>query len=371
MSSYSTENINNIFKRVYTFSGYIAASSVVILFIISVVGVSSFIVAEASQHIKSLKNSEILNRDTVEFYLLRLGKNNSETSAYNIFIEQQIVSLMYWVFAIVVTAAVFQCLIILGLAVIGSRSNTAEMPSAVNSGKSVGNFIMNESTAFMSIAIMLGLAILYTVVFREDFVKNVQPDVNAISEKIKDLSEVIYDNLTTDEQFLKHVVNNNIRECYNIINKQGSRSEKIGSMIFTMSIFNYYKSVSDIRDFDKIKSIFTPNMIRIRSVDPFSYLYHNQKSFITNLFQKAEPYIKKALHNSEKTNAARQNAKSRINDVNRKLANMFAISSIRDGVRTYMVWCCLISLFAVILIGLLYSDKFVRFFIQIKMLSSK
>lgn len=346
------------FSIAYPFFGYLAGIFVVTLFIISLINLLSFLSAELSQNISLSLNKNILNKDSVEDILWKLAKNNSETSAYHIFLEQQVVSAMYWFFASIILYVVIHSLVIIALMIYDRIRKSTEAKATVPAVK-VDIDINTFLPPFFSILVMVVLAIVYSSIFTNYFIKDVQPDIIEISKSIKDLSEIIYDNLSTDEAFLKNVVNENMTECYKIINKNGNRVEKIGSMIFTMSIFNYYKNNSDMdpRHFEKIKSIFTTTQIRLRSVDPFSYLHYNRKTFIPNLYQSTEFNIRQVLDTNAKKNAVRQNVKNRLNDVNRKLVHMFTISSVRGDVRTYMATCFIIALFFSILIGLIYANQ--------------
>ena len=357
------ENVNKGFLKAYPYFGYFAAILVITLFIISLIDVISFGAAEISQNIAVATNQNLLNIDTMETIMLRLAKNSNTTTAYNIFLQQRLVTFMGKFFSIIILwlvihVAVYFLLMMYENYNAGKKCTTeAEAPVAPEPKQNVDGMVI----AFFSIIVMIALASVYSSIFGNFFQKDVQPDIIQLSKTIKDLTEVIYDNMTTDEAFLKNLVGNNMSECYKIINKQGNRTDKIGSMIFTISLFDYYKQQSDKRILEKIKPIFTTTQIRLRSVDPFSYLYYNQKAFINNAFEYTSGHIKKVLDTGPKRDAIRQDVKNRLNDVNRKFANMFELSAIRNNLRMYMFVCLLIAFTFSVIICVIYGKQISSF----------
>ena len=370
----SSANINDGFLKMYPYVGYFAAILVVTLFIISAIDIFSFLSAELGQKISLMLNPNLLNKDSIEQILFKLATNNSKTSAYNIFLEQQVVALMYWCVAGTIMYIIIHTLLVFFLN-LKDKNKTQEAPVPVPAQVPDTQVSKNDmlATPFLSVLTMFGLSLVYSATFTNYFVKDVQPDIIELTKSVKDISELVYDNLCTDEVFLKNVVDDKMSECYKIINKQGNRAEKIGSMIFTMSLFNYYKTSSDKRVFEKVKSIFTTTQIRLRSVDPFGYLYYNQKTFIPNLYQTTEDKITAVLDTPAKRSAVRQNVKTRLNDLNRKLVNMFLISSIRSNVRMYMIVCCIIALVFTIIICVIYGKELLKFYTDVleKILQNK
>jgi hypothetical protein len=363
--------INSIFVKGYPYIGYISALLVITLLIVSLLDIISFITHEISQNISLSLNPKLLNKDTNEAYLLRFAKKTTDASTYNIYVAQQVTSVMYLLFGVIIIYIIIHVGFIFLLPLykhINKKETTNTAPAPTTSNASLISSIQDiDSKPFFSILVMIVLAIIYSATFRNYFIKDVQPDIIELSKSITDITGLIYDNLTTNEKFLTNLVNENMDECYRIINSQGNRSENIGSMIFTMSLFDYYKKFSDKRIFEKVKAIFTIKEIRNRSVEPFSYLYYNQKTFIPNMYQSTEIIFKKHINK----NIVRQDVKNRINAVNRKLVNMFLITSISSNVRMYMIVCCLIAGVFAILIGILYADEFLIQFNKIKDLLSK
>jgi hypothetical protein len=361
-------NVNKGFLKVYPYFGYFAAILVITLFIISFIDMISFATTEISQNIAVATNQNLLNRDTMETVMLKLAKNSNTTTAYNIFLQQRLVTFMGKFFSIIILwlvihVTVYFLLIMFENYNAGKKCTTdvSANNAPVESENAQANHVQSMVIAFFSIIVMIGVASVYSSLFGSFFQKDVQPDIIQLSKTIKDLTEVIYDNMTTDEAFLKNLVGNNMSECYKIIVKQGNRTDKIGSMIFTISLFDYYKQHADKSFIEKIKPMFTVSQIRLRSVDPFSYLYYNQKAFISSAFEYTASHIKKVVDTETKRDAIRRDVKNRLNDVNRKFANMFEMASIRNNLRMYMFVCTLVAFTFSILICIIYGKQISEF----------
>jgi hypothetical protein len=303
----------------------------------------------------------------METVMLKLAKNSNTTTAYNIFLQQRLVTFMGKFFSIIILWLVIHVTVYFLLMMFenynAGKKCTTDVSSTTESegDEKQAKHVQSMVIAFFSIIVMIGVASVYSSLFGSFFKKDVQPDIIQLSKTIKELTEVIYDNMTTDEAFLKNLVGNNMSECYKIIVKQGNRTDKIGSMIFTISLFDYYKQHADKSFIEKIKPMFTVSQIRLRSVDPFSYLYYNQKAFISSAFEYTASHIKKVVDTQTKRDAIRQDVKNRLNDVNRKFANMFEMASIRNNLRMYMFVCLLVAFTFSILICIIYGKQISEF----------
>ena len=255
-------NVNKGFLKVYPYFGYFAAILVITLFIISLIDVISFGATEISQNIAVATNQNLLNRDTMETVMLKLAKNSNTTTAYNIFLQQRLVTFMGKFFSIIILWLVIHVTVYF-LLMMFENYNAGKKCTTDVSGTAEQNegdekqakHVQSMVIAFFSIIVMIGVASVYSSLFGSFFKKDVQPDIIQLSKTIKELTEVIYDNMTTDEAFLKNLVGNNMSECYKIIVKQGNRTDKIGSMIFTISLFDYYKQHADKSFIEKKRTL--------------------------------------------------------------------------------------------------------------------
>lgn len=356
------ENLAKLFTTLYSFFGFVAATGIVLLCVISLIDISSFTIAETAQNIALTINPNMFNKDGIDLATLQYSKNKPENEPYSIFLQQQIVIYMYWVCGAFVACIVLDVLVAI---IIGAAYYISKLSSKSDSKSDSVQFKMDVGITYseyirapmLAIILMFICATTYSLRYSVAFVNNIQPELVEAVQNIKNVTKHIYDNLSTNELFLKSVVDDNINECYRIINEQGNRAETIGSMIFTLSLFNYYKTNTD-RSMEKIKEIFTTTQIRLRTVVPIEYMYYNQNAFIPNLYPSIEPFIERVLDTEAKRNAVRKNIASRINNVNKLLIGLFKLNSTRSSIRWYLTVCGVIGISFVICVGFIYKKEF-------------
>lgn len=355
------ENINMIFIRGYPFIGYLSAVAVVLLLVLTLVDIVSFMISEISESAAMSMNPNLLNKEAIDYILLEYSKNIKEKEPYTIFLQQKVVITIFWLFAAILVYCVLHFAIVFTLYIYSAfkKSEKTIDPSSVK--LEVGDNKLDKK-AFFSILTMLSFAIVASSYYHNRFVMDIKPELVETSNNLKSITDAIYDNISTDELFLKSVIDKDTIQCYKIINKQGDRVDKIGGMIFTLSLYSYYNNNTSLKFNEDIKSIFTRNQIKLRNIDPYDYLYYNQTTFIPNLYQSIESYIKDVLNTPAKRSAVRQNVNTRINDVNRRLARMFRMSSIRSSIRLYMTMCAIIAIIFFIIIVLIYLDDIMKVF---------
>lgn len=339
------DKIDENLTSTYVFIGYGSILAVSILLVLSFFDITFYTIAKAIQDISLRLNPNLFNKESVDYSLLRYRTNTKDDEPYNIYLQQQITVWIYMFLGVIIVYVFLHKIIILTLR--GVVALSSKEPSKTGGGSMISDEI--KEAAFFVI-IMVVLALSYNMFYTSRFEKRIKPDVIDISASIKSITDATYDSLSTDEAFLKSVLEGSLDESYKIINRQGNRADTIGSMIFTMCLYSYYKHNTDIMTNENIKQMFTRDEIRLRRISPFDYLYYNQTSFIPNLYQSIEPHIKQVLNTSSKRAAVRQNVASRLNNVNRKLVKMFRMSMIQSGVFAYLTMCFLASLTAALII---------------------
>jgi hypothetical protein len=344
----------NLFITLYVFSGYIAAFAIVLLSVLSLIDISTFMATEIAQNIALSQNPNLFNKDGIDFQTLLYSKNKAENEPYTIFLQQKIVITLYYIVATVIALMVLDLCVaslIYGFAYFGGNLET-EMSIGFTYFKEDDYKVLR---AFASLLLMLVFAIVYGVYYKGTFINTIQPDIIDSSANIKTITTMIYDNLSTNEAFLKSIQDDDIEASYKIINSQGNRPETIGSMIFTLALFNYYK-INTVTSIEKIKKIFSKSQIRLRTVIPVEYMYYNQNPFIPNIYPSIEKKLDRLLNTETKKQAVRKNVSTRINNVNRLLTSLFKMKSTRSSVRVYMFVCFIISIVFLLLLLLIYPD---------------
>ena len=350
-----------LFITLYVFSGYIAALAIVLLSVLSLFDISSFMGTEIAQNIALSQNPNLFNKDGIDFQTLLYSKNKAENEPYTIFLQQQIVITLYYIFATVIALIVLDiCVAVLlyGFAYFGGITD-AKLSIGFSYFRKEDDPEYKILRAFASVLLMLVFAIVYGLYYKGTFINTIQPDIIDSSANIKTITTMIYDNLSTNEAFLKSIQDDDIETSYKIINSQGNRPETIGSMIFTLALFNYYK-INTVTSIEKIKKIFSKSQIRLRTVIPVEYMYYNQNPFIPNIYPSIEKKLDRLLNTDTKKQAVRKNVSTRINNVNRLLTSLFKMKSTRSSVRVYMFVCFIISIVFLLLLLVIYPDIAMR-----------
>lgn len=327
------ENLSAIFNVLYI---AIAIGILVVLWtiaILSIIDVSKYATLHIVQVVTQMINPNMFNADTIDMSMLMYAKNNTEKEPYTIYLQQKMVSaLFYMVFAFIMIFGA-QLIIIVIMAIVAKTKgmDTVEVPDVF-------------SIKYELIVIILGLIAAYILnaYYNARFLNALQPELIGANESIQSIKNFIYDNITTNSAFLTNLTAGNLKGCTDIINQQTSIST-ISRMVFAISLYNFYKiNISENEEeFNRvIQKIFTPREIELREINPTDYMYYNQNVFLPNLY----PIIRKSIYGADKAinstardKAVRDDVGYRINEANKRLMYLFKIPTKRDSVRTYMI----------------------------------
>jgi len=347
------ENLSAIFNVLYI---AIAIGILVVLWIIailSVIDVSKYVILHIVQVVTQMINPNMFNADTIDMSMLMYAKNNTEKEPYNIYLQQKMVSaLFYMIFAFILIFGA-QLIIIVIMAIVAKTKgmDTVEVPDVF-------------SIKYELIVIILGLIAAYILnaYYNARFLNALQPELIGANESIQSIKNFIYDNITTNSAFLTNLTAGNLKGCTDIINQQTSIST-ISRMVFAISLYNFYKiNISENEEeFNRvIQKIFTPKEIELREISPIDYMYYNQNVFLPNLYPLVRKSIygaDKALNSVSRDKAVRDDVGYRINEANKRLMYLFKIPTKRDSVRTYMIVNMIIVVAIVVGITAVYWSR--------------
>ena len=352
------ENLSAIFNVLYI---AIAIGILVVLWIIailSVMDVSKYVILHTVQVVTQTINPNMFNADTIDMSMLMYAKNNTDTEPYKIYLQQKMVSvLFYMVFAfIMIFGAQLIIIVIMAIVAKSKGRDDVEVPDVF-------------SIKFELIVIILGLIAAYILnaYYNARFLNALQPELIGANESIQSIKNFIYDNITTNSAFLTNLTAGNLKACTDIINQQTSIST-ISRMVFAISLYNFYKiNISENEEeFNRvIQKIFTPREIELREINPIDYMYYNQNVFLPNLYPLVRKSIygaDKAINSSARDKAVRDDVGYRINEANKRLMYLFKIPTKRDSVRTYMIINMVIVLAIVGGITVVYWGRLKGFF---------
>ena len=344
-----------IFNLLYFVGGIIAALLVVILFILASFDLLKFNITAITQYISLLNNPNMYNKDTQDFKALMYYRNSTDTEPYTIFGQQELIKLMFTLGTSVVGIVMIQVFILVFLLfvyrVIMKKPLEMGYIDFKQSAKPLG-----------TVLIVVILAFIWSGLYHARFVNSIQPSIIYTHNNIEQVKNYIYDNLTTNEAFLTNLINGDLNECIRIMNQQ-TNDNRIVRMIYTMSVYNFFKiNISENEEaFNTvIRDIFTLAEIRVRSVNPINYMYYNQNVFLPNLYPIVRQYIfgtNKAISTSARDKIIRLDITQRINETNKRLMTLFKVPERKTQLRNYFYVAFIISLVFLFIVYGLYKDS--------------
>lgn len=348
----------NTFMFMYLLYAVFACLLVIAVFVLIAFDYGKFTFYEIYQKLALISNPNMFNKDTMDFESLYYAKNKTDDEPYTFYAQQTIVSNIFVLINIVIFTFFLQFFlfaVLKSIAISGHMKFTEQL------------FPMSDGTPFYKAMVILlvvaVLAITLNGYYNESFVKNLQPNIIDLSKNIDHISDMIYANITTDETFLNYVLDENITECIKYINKQEGRYENVGSMIFTMSLYNYFKVnvTSNSSAFNDIRKIFTLNSIRIRDIKPIDYMYFNQNIFISDQYPVLGEYISgkgKLLDTIDKQKRVRTNVATRVRHINTLFTALFRLSINRSNIKLHIfLEVIIIILFVFIIALIIFPEK--------------
>jgi hypothetical protein len=343
------------FTSIYQLYGVIAMVLILAIFALTTVDMIKVLILELVQKITIALSPNMFNKDTLDFSNLLYAKNNKDLEPYSIYLKQTIISNMFQL----TTLFVLTLLIQVGLYMILNTLNALKKITYTEKLTPLSA----DMKPFQVIGLMLVIAFILNLYYNSRFLKNLQPVIITSSDNIQRITDSIYNNMTSNEEFLNSVLDENINESIRIINKQGTRYETIGSMIFTISLYNYFKINISTTDpiFKNIREIFTLKERRLRNIVPANYMYYKQNIFIPNLHTVIEPHISadiNVLNTGDKRNTVRRNVASRIKHVNLALTSLFTLTSAKRKLRLYILREWVILSICMVGIYVIYRKEF-------------
>jgi hypothetical protein len=346
--------IMDSFSYLYTVFGYFGALLVVMVFLLITLDVFKYSIASTSQYVSLFLNPNKYNKDTLDVATLAYYKNNLEEEPYTIYLQQQLVGLMFNLGNYFIIMIIFQLVLFLGLTIIYKLSGRTYVEN-LNIG--------NNTKIFIIIGITIACAFIMNLYYNSSFLKGLQPSLKYANDNLENIKNYMYDNITTNEPFLKAMIMGDVNECVKIMNGQ-SNVNSIARMIFTLSLYNFYKiNISESEEVFStvIQSIFTPTEIAVRNINPIHYMYYNQNVFLPNLYPILRRYLygdTKAIQTPEKDRQLREEVTTRINELNKRLMYLFKLPKKRDSVRNYLYVNWLIISVFIVGIYAVYKKEF-------------
>lgn len=337
----------------------ILATIVPILFIIiiatNIADINRYNASLAKEKTQYSENPNMFYKDGLNVRMFSFIDNSVNTEAYTIYFRQQIVSILFYTVLIIICIPLIAAFpIIAGAYMCGSKNQSGGamgddpygrfsmmQDSFVSGIVDFVNNIMETITAFIpllaiSVLLLVSMPFVYNLFYNKLFLGNVHNTINKNMIDINILSSAIYDNIVRHDEFLENMVKNNMDECIKIINRQGSNYDRIGSMIFTLSLYNNYKASSDEEDFVNVREIFTVNELSARRLSPAEYLTNKQPRYIHNLMSSIEGQLSDVLTTQKQIKIVKDNVAQRINNINELISSTLVRRPAAESVIDYL-----------------------------------
>jgi len=346
--------IMDAFSYAYVVFGYFAALLVVMVFILSTLDVLKYSTLEVVQYTSLFLNPNKFNKDTLDVATLAYYKNNREEEPYTIYLQQDLVSLMFKVGTYFVMLVALQIFLFLVISIISKISGN---PYTENLN------LTGNSKVMITVIIAVCCAFIMNLLYNSSFLNGLQPVLKGANDYLENIKNYMYDNVTTNDAFLKAMITGDIGECMKIMNQQ-SNNNSVARMIFTLSLYNFFKiniSESDEVFITTIQKIFTPLELSTRSINPIHFMYYNQNVFLPNLYPIVRRYIygeNKAIQTPENDRKLREEVTMRINELNKRLMYLFKLPQKRDSFRNYLFYSWLAISIFIVGIYAIYKKEF-------------
>lgn len=347
------KSLSAAFQILYDVITLIASILMVAFFILAFTDIIIYISRELKQKQFLIFDPNLFNKNTSEFEALKYNTNDQINEPYNIYLEQTIIKQMFrtsGLFFVVVGLQIGSFLALKLLAILKNQ----EFTDTIEKPKNIGTII-----------IVLTAGIVLSSLYKSKFLEKIQPDLRSTQGKINNMKDYIYNNLTTNVDFLEAMLTNDITRLISIMNVQQTEYS-LAKMIFTISLYNYYKSNISENDevFEEIRKIFTIREIKLQQIDPIKYFYYKQNVFIPNMYvvmkdllKKSPIFVENGIFKDLKERSFRIMVNSRILDLNRNLLQLLKLPKKKTQLLFYLIITLLISFIFLVMVGSMYKEN--------------
>ena len=347
------KSLSAAFQILYDVITLIAAILVVIYFILAFSDIVIYISRELKQKQFLIFDPNLFNKNTSEFEALKYNTNDQVNEPYNIYLEQTMIKQMFRVSGLFFVVVGLQIGSFLALKLLAILKNQ-EFTDTIDKPKNIG-----------TIVIVLTSALVLNSFYKSKFLEKLQPDLRTTQSKINNMKDYIYNNLTTNVEFLEAMLTNDITTVLAIMNKQLTKYS-LAKMVFTISLYNYYKSNISENDeiFEEIRKIFTIREIKLQQIDPIKYFYYKQNVFIPNMYVVMKDFLNKSpiltvkgRWNELEERSFRIMINARILDLNRNLLQLLKLSKKKTQLLFYLLITLFLSFIFIAMIAGMYKDN--------------
>lgn len=357
------QGMNEAFTTMYKLIATLCVLMFVVLFFIGWGDVILYLSNESGQYWKMIKDPNLFVKDTTDYEAIKyITTNSTDEEPYSIFLEESIIGYIYRFFGIFVLLLAVQYGLFFSFML---YSKFKQLPF----NDTVQPPYMNIGTAIIAV---IGASII-TAVYKLYFIKKSQNTLKDIRTQLRDIKAFIYKNLTSNNDYLTAMRNNDLAALLTILNNEINKNNKnncglptsncdaeVQKMVFTISLYSYLNEQIPEADpqYETIKQLFTTENIQKRSIDPTLYFYYKQPIYIPNMFSSLQDINGKNLFTDESRQSVFFTGLTTLFETcNKKFARLQNISTGKYKIANYIIiFAVIVTVFVGIFIGIYYND---------------
>lgn len=274
----------NIFPLIYDLMAMLSVGLFMLVIVLVLLDIIMFAFAETIQKIKTSKrNYSLTFNDTNEYRLLAYASTYLSDEPYRVYTQKSLLNLSLAIVGFAIIVLGFQLGIFLVLKV---RAISTGIPYT----EELGIPRIRKSFGMMMCVLIGGLILL--AVFKTYFTKTYQKRAQIIKAELAEIDATIFSNTLKDSALLTALTHHNMDLTYNIMEryvrnaKSTSNYVELQKLFFTMSLFNYFDSLSPLASESRqnVMSLFNVNNLSKKSVTPHSLFYYQGTNALENAF---------------------------------------------------------------------------------------
>ena len=351
--------LNDAFVLLYKVIAILIAIVIAAMFILATVDVVLYSRDEVRQRVRLILDKNMYNKDTTDIQAMDYLQNNAENEPYNIFLEQKLISTMFFLSGA-------------GLIILGIQIGTffALKLWAVVKRAEFTDRIDLPMKRLSVLVVGYGAGIILSTAYKRGFIKDTQPNMQVTRSRMVKLNTFIYSNLSNDSKnrFLPALLSDDLETCIRCIKdylRRGDPSEInltaedyiAAKLIFTFNLYSFFRYQIPEGDpgFEDIRTIFSSLGLKNKRIEPGMYLYYKQPVYVSNLYPNLRPQLKELIGLRER--AFVKEISRNMRELNRQMSAIQDISSGKKAVRNYLLSIFLLcALFIAVLVGVFYSE---------------
>lgn len=271
----------SIFPFLYKLLAAVAVLLFVLALLMSIVDLLSFSVTEIIQKVKTTRpNYSYVIDDANEYKLLDYSSTYLTNEPYLVYLQNKVHNMAISVVGFAMIVFAFQVGIFLVL-----KIRAAVYKDPYDDSMKFDSI----ASSFVVLAIVFVGGIILTAVYKSFFQKTYQKAAIIVKQELRAIDTMIKNGMTTNAAFLGALRTHNMPIIYRIFKEYASNAKTtnnykdLQSLFFTMSVFNYFDSISPAGSDSRTESmkLFSGNP---KDIQPHALFFYQGTNNISNVF---------------------------------------------------------------------------------------